>query len=215
MDTTSFKDKVAVVTGGSGILCSEMAIHLASFGCKVAVIGRSIDKLKNVTNQITINGGNAIAIAADVLIKEDLVKAHLEVNQKLGSCDILINGAGGNHPDATTSMTKFDTNQNDGKSFFELDTTAVENILNLNFMGTFIPSQIFGKDMIGKQGCSIINISSLSAFSPMTKVLAYSAAKSGISNFTQWMAVHFAETGIRVNAIAPGFFLTEQNIINQ
>ena len=127
----------------------------------------------------------------------------------------MINGAGGNHPDATTSMTKFDTNQNDGKSFFELDTTAVENILNLNFMGTFIPSQIFGKDMIGKQGCSIINISSLSAFSPMTKVLAYSAAKSGISNFTQWMAVHFAETGIRVNAIAPGFFLTEQNIINQ
>ncbi|WPR73152.1 SDR family oxidoreductase [Flavobacterium sp. NG2] len=211
MDISNFKDKVAVITGGSGILCSEMALHLAKLGCKVAVIGRSMDQLEKISHQIHSNGGTSVAIVADVLKKEDLIKAHQIVNKKLGSCDILINGAGGNHPDATTSTSKFDFSLNDGRGFFDLDDTAVGNVLHLNFMGSFIPLQIFGKDMLDKKGCSIINISSMSAYSPMTKVFAYSAAKAGISNFTQWMAVHFAETGIRVNAIAPGFFLTTQN----
>ncbi|WP_109831079.1 SDR family oxidoreductase [Reichenbachiella versicolor] len=205
------KDKVAVVTGGSGVLCSVMAKHLSLQGFKIALIGRTLSKLENVANEIKETGGTVLAIAADVLDKDALLSAHQSIKSELGTCDVLINGAGGNHPDATTSMTEFDSTTNEGKGFFDLDHKAVGGVFDLNFLGTFLPSQIFGKDMIGKEGCSIINLSSMSAYSPMTKVMAYSAAKAAISNFTEWMAVHFASAGIRVNAIAPGFFLTDQN----
>ncbi len=211
MKAKLFTDKVAVVTGGSGVLCSVMAIHLAQLGCKVALIGRTQSKLDVVCKTIRGLGGVAVAIAADVLDRQALLNAQALVHQQLGRCDILINGAGGNHPSATTSQTRFDASQSDGKSFFNMDLSAFSSVFELNFMGTFLPTQVFALDMIGRQGCSIVNVSSMSAFAPMTKVPAYSAAKAAISNFTQWMAVHFASAGIRVNAIAPGFFLTEQN----
>ncbi len=207
----SITDKVIVVTGGSGVLCSEMAMYLASKGAKIALLGRTFSKLESVTKKIKSKGGQAVSIATDVLDKEGLLKARKEIHNTLGTCDILINGAGGNHPNATTGNTRFGEEEVPGKGFFDLDHVAVNKVLDVNFMGTFLPSQIFGKDMLGKQGCSIINISSMSAYSPMTKVMGYSAAKAAVSNFTEWMAVHFASVEIRVNAIAPGFFLTEQN----
>ncbi|WP_010521854.1 SDR family oxidoreductase [Aquimarina agarivorans] len=205
------KYKVIVITGGSGVLCSQMAIHLSKLGAKIVLLGRTISKLEAVEKQIIEAGGVALSYAADVLDKEALLTVHSEIIDRLGTCDILINGAGGNHPEATTANTRFGENEIAGKTFFDLDHKAVGNVFNINFLGTFLPSQIFGQDMIGKEGCSIINISSMSAFSPMTKVMAYSAAKAAISNFTEWMAVHFASANIRVNAIAPGFFLSEQN----
>lgn len=205
------KDKVVVVTGGSGVLCGAMAKHLASQGAKVVIIGRSQQKLDAVAQDVEKSGGEILPLSADVLDEGALNKVHAEVLSHFGKCDVLINGAGGNHPDATTASTKFEAETKAGKGFFDLDFKAVGQVFDLNFLGTFLPSQIFGRDMIGRQGCSIINLSSMSAYSPMTKVMAYSAAKAAISNFTEWMAVHFAEAGIRVNAIAPGFFLTEQN----
>ena len=204
------KGKVIVVTGGSGVLCSAMAIHLAKLGGKIALIGRTQSKLDVVASQIINAGGKAIAIAADVLEKEALDTAHERILSELGPCDILINGAGGNHPNATTSTTRHGV-ENTVKGFFDLDPKAVGGVFDLNFIGTFLPSQIFGKDMLDRNGCTIINLSSMSAYAPLTKVMAYSAAKAAVSNFTQWMAVHFASASIRVNAIAPGFFLTEQN----
>ncbi|MEM6643506.1 MAG: SDR family oxidoreductase [Bacteroidota bacterium] len=204
------KDKVVVVTGGSGVLCSAMAIRLAELGAKVAIIGRTQSKLNLVAEQIESKEGKVLALAADVLDKDAILATHEKVKEEFGPCDILINGAGGNHPSATTSNVSFNE-PDEGKGFFDLDHKAVGQVFDLNFLGTFLPSQIFGKDMIEKTGGSIINISSMSAYSPMTKVMAYSAAKAAISNFTEWMAVHFASAKIRVNAIAPGFFLTEQN----
>lgn len=205
--------KVAVVTGGAGVLCSEFAKALAACGAKVAVAGRTLSKLEVVADEINAAGGEAIAVQMDVVNKESVRAAHEEVLSKFGKCDILINGAGGNHPRATTDKEYFEMGDLDGetKTFFDLGEDDVEFVFNLNFIGTLIPTQEFAKDMIGREGCTILNVSSMNAYTPLTKIPAYSGAKAAISNFTQWMAVHFSKVGIRVNGIAPGFFSTAQN----
>ncbi|MEM7485498.1 MAG: SDR family oxidoreductase [Bacteroidota bacterium] len=207
--------KVAVVTGGAGILCSSLAESLANHGAAVAVLDLNQDAAEAVAASIINNKGKAIGLSADVLSKEALVEAHKRIKNELGTCDILINGAGGNHPKGTTTKThlfKEDINSTEElRTFFQLDAEGVKFVFDLNFMGTLLPSQVFAQDMIGKKNCSIVNISSMNAFRPLTKIPAYSGAKAAISNFTQWLAVHFAPIGIRVNALAPGFFITDQN----
>lgn len=208
------KNKVAVITGGGGVLCSTMAKHLAKLGYKVAILDLNESNAITVSDQINAEGGQAIGVEANVLIKESLEKAHNKIANTLGSCDILINGAGGNHPKGTTSKTHLELSDLDNKdltTFFDLDPDGIKFVFDLNFIGSLLPCQVFAKDMIGKSGCAIINISSMNAFTPLTKIPAYSGAKAAISNFTQWLAVHFSKVGIRVNALAPGFFLTEQN----
>lgn len=210
-----FKNKVAVVTGGGGILCSTLAESLAEQGAKVAVLDLNEKAASAIAEKINQNGGRAIGVEANVLEAESLREAHSKVLDKLGSCDILINGAGGNHPKGTTSKTQFFpediTAAGDLMTFFKLDPEGIQFVFNLNFIGTLLPTQIFAQDMVGREGCSIVNISSMNAFRPLTKIPAYSGAKAAVSNFTQWLAVHFAPVGIRVNALAPGFFLTDQN----
>jgi NAD(P)-dependent dehydrogenase (short-subunit alcohol dehydrogenase family) len=209
------KGKVAVVTGGGGVLGSAFCKELGRVGVKVAVVNRSADKAQKVVDAIVAAGGVAMAAPCDVLDKAALEKAAEAIQKTLGPCDILINGAGGNHPTATSAkelLTMDDIKSNNLQgTFFDMQIDGFEYVFKLNFMGSFIPTQVFAKQMIGRKGTTVINISSMSAFGPLTKVGAYSAAKAAINNFTQWLAVHFAETGIRVNAIAPGFFLTEQN----
>jgi len=207
------KGKVAVITGGAGVLCSEFARALAICGAKVAVLNRTLSKAEAVAEEICAAGGEAIAVQIDVTNKESVKAAHKEVLSKYGKCDILINGAGGNHPRATTDAEYFDAADMDKeiKTFFDLDDEDVEFVFNLNFIGTLLPTQEFAKDMIGREGCNIINVSSMNAYTPLTKIPAYSGAKAAISNFTQWLAVHFSKEGIRVNGIAPGFFSTAQN----
>jgi NAD(P)-dependent dehydrogenase (short-subunit alcohol dehydrogenase family) len=210
------KDKVAVVTGGGGVLCSAFAKALAACGAKVAVLDLRKAQADLVAEQIRQEGGTAIGVEANVLDKESLEKAHKVVCGTFGSCDILLNGAGGNHPKGTTTKEylfpeDLSEGKNDIVTFFDLDPKGVEFVFNLNFIGTLLPTQVFSKDMVGKEGTVIINISSMNAFTPLTKIPAYSGAKAAVSNFTQWLAVHMAKVGIRVNAIAPGFFLTEQN----
>ena len=208
--------KVIVITGAGGVLCSTLAKALASCGHKIALLDLKKDAAEQVAVQINNDGGTAIGVEANVLQKESLQKAREIVHKTLGKCDILINGAGGNHPLGTTSNPFFDIddlkNTTEGfKTFFDLDAEGIQFTFNLNFIGTLLPTQIFAEDMIGKEGCSILNISSMNAFTPLTKIPAYSGAKAAVSNFTQWLAVHFSKVGIRVNALAPGFFLTEQN----
>lgn len=212
--TIDLKGKVCVVTGGGGVLCSTFASALAENGAKVAVLDLRIEAAEKVAKEINEAGGTAIGVEANVLKPESLKEARKTVNEKLGSCDILINGAGGNHPLGTTSneVLKLEDLDKEGlTTFFDLDPEGIRFVFDLNFIGTLLPSQIFSKDMIGKEGCVIINISSMNAFTPLTKIPAYSGAKAAVSNFTQWLAVHMAGVGIRVNAIAPGFFLTNQN----
>ncbi len=209
-------DKVVVITGGTGVLGSYWVDALAESGAKVAILGRDIDKINKKVSQVKDNKGIAAGFVADILDKESLKLAHQQVLEKYGPCDVLINGAGGNHPKGTTTkeylfredLLKEDETTN---TFFDLDEKSISFVFDLNFLGTFLTSQEFAKDMVNKEGCSIINISSMNAFTPLTKIPAYSGAKAAISNFTQWLAVHLSKVGIRVNAIAPGFFLTEQN----
>lgn len=205
----ALQNKVAVVTGGSGVLCSEMAMELARQGMRVAILNRTAQKGEAVVQSITENGGEAINFSVDVLNKESLIAARQAILQQYGQIDVLINGAGGNHPDAITADEVY-KEQSTTPNFFELTPSGFESVFSNNFTGTFLAAQVFGEALLRTKG-TIINISSMSSYAPMTKVPAYSAAKAAINNFTQWMAVHFAEAGLRVNAIAPGFFITEQN----
>lgn len=208
------KDKVCVVTGGTGVLCGAMADALAECGAKVAILALGQEECENKAKQINEKGGIAIGIHTNVLDKESLQEAHKIINEKFGQVDILINGAGGNHPKGTTTKEYLDIEDIENEeltTFFDLDPKGVEFVFNLNFLGTLLPSQEFSRDMVNRDGTTIINISSMNAFTPLTKIPAYSGAKAAVSNFTQWLAVHMSKVGIRVNAIAPGFFVTDQN----
>ncbi|MBQ2237272.1 MAG: SDR family oxidoreductase [Clostridia bacterium] len=210
---TDLTGKVAVVTGAGGVLCSAFAKTLARAGAKVALLDLNFEAAEGFAKEIIEEGGIAKAYKCNVLDKEICYAVADEVEKDLGKCDILINGAGGNNPRATTDKEYFEIGDIDAdtKSFFDLDADGVGFVFNLNFLGTLIPTQSFARQMVGRQGCNIINISSMNAYTPLTKIPAYSGAKAAISNFTQWLAVHFSKVGIRVNAIAPGFFSTKQN----
>jgi NAD(P)-dependent dehydrogenase (short-subunit alcohol dehydrogenase family) len=209
---TDLTGKVAVVTGAGGVLCSQMAKVLARAGAKVALINRSEEAINQYAAEINAEGGIARAYKANVLDRAALEEVAEKVLTELGPCDILVNGAGGNNPKATTDKEYYEPGDIDAdtKSFFDLDGAGVDAVFTLNFSGTLLPTQIFAKQMLDRGG-NIINISSMNAFTPLTKIPAYSGAKAAISNFTQWLAVHFSKVGIRVNAIAPGFFSTKQN----
>lgn len=208
------KNKVAVITGGSGILCSAMAKGLAAQGAKTAILNRNQESASKVAEEIeNTYKTKSIGISADVLNKASLENALEIIHKELGKIDILINGAGGNAASATTQseMITDETINDLPKTFYGLEMEGFDNVFDLNFKGTLLPSMIFTKDMLESKSGSVINVSSMNSYRPLTKIPAYSAAKAAINNFTQWMAVHFAQTGIRVNAIAPGFFLTNQN----
>lgn len=216
MDLFDLNGKTAVITGGGGVLCGCMARELASRGVKVAVLDLREEAAKAAADEITKNGGKAIGIACNVLERASIEAACKSVLAEYGSIDILINGAGGNNPRATTSCETcspeyLKTTAEDFKTFFDLEPDGVSFVFNLNFVGTLLPSQVFGRVMAEKGSGVILNISSMNAFRPLTKIPAYSAAKAAISNFTQWLSTHFAPVNVRVNAIAPGFFLTDQN----
>lgn len=210
---TDLTGKVAVVTGAGGVLCGMFSKTLAQAGAKVALLDLHKEAAQKYVEEIQAEGGQAVAYEANVLEKEVLENVHEQVLRDLGACDILINGAGGNNPKATTTKEYFEAGDldTDTISFFDLEQKGVEFVFNLNFIGALLPTQVFAKDMLGRKGCSILNVSSMNAFTPLTKIPAYSGAKAAVSNFTQWLAVHFSKEGIRVNAIAPGFFVTKQN----
>ena len=212
-ENSDLSGKVAVVTGGGGILCGVMAKALAAAGVKVAVVSLHQESSQKTADAIIAEGGSAFAYGCNVVEKDQVEAVHQQILADLGPCDILINGAGGNNAKAQTQKEYFEIGDIDADtvSFFDLEKSGMEFVFNLNFIGTLIPTQVFAKDMIGKDGCCIINVSSMNAFTPLTKIPAYSGAKAAVSNFTQWLAVHFSKVGIRVNAIAPGFFLTNQN----
>lgn len=208
-----YKDKVVVITGAGGILCSMMAKEYARLGAKVAVLDLNKDAAQKVADEIVADGGVAKAYAVNCLEKDSMAAAKELINKELGFTDILINGAGGNNPKGTTTNDYFDIKDMkdpDVKSFFDLDGGGVDFVFKLNFLATFLTTQVFAADMIGRGG-NIVNVSSMNAFRPLTRIPAYSGAKAAVSNFTEWLAVHFAKEGIRVNAIAPGFFVTKQN----
>ena len=212
----NLKGRVAVITGGGGVLCSGFAKDLASFGVKVAVLDLREDAAQKVVDEINADGGTALAVGCNVLEAESLENARQKINSTLGTCDILINGAGGNSPLGTTTKDTLEfsdlAEKAEGvKTFFDLDAKGIEFVFNLNFLGTLLTTQCFAKDMVGKEHACILNISSMNSYRPLTRIPAYSAAKAAVSNFTQFMAVPFADVGIRVNAIAPGFFSTNQN----
>ena len=210
---TDLTGKVAVVTGAGGVLCSAFSKTLARAGAKVALLDLNFDAAKQFADEITAEGGIAKAYKCNVLDKAACYEVADEVKKDFGPCDILVNGAGGNNPKATTDKEYFELGDIDAdtKSFFDLESDGIGFVFNLNFLGTLIPTQAFARQMVGREGCNILNISSMNAYTPLTKIPAYSGAKAAISNFTQWLAVHFSKVGIRVNAIAPGFFSTKQN----
>lgn len=210
---TNLEGKVAVVTGAGGVLCSNFSKVLARAGAKVALLDLNLEAAQKWATEIAAEGGIAKAYRCNVLEKESCLEVAEQVRKDLGTCDVLLNGAGGNNPRATTDKEYYEPGDLDAdtKSFFDLDASGVGFVFNLNFLGTLIPTQAFVPQMLGKEGCCILNISSMNAFTPLTKIPAYSGAKAAISNFTQWLAVHFSKVGIRVNAIAPGFFSTQQN----
>ena len=208
--------KVVALTGGGGVLCAEMARALAAAGARVAVLDLKLAAAEQVAAGIRAEGGTAWAFEANVLERPSLEAAGRAVLDRLGPCDILVNGAGGNHPKGTTSkdnlqLEDFLRPDPEVASFFDLEEAGMRFVFDLNLLGTVLPCQVFARQMVGRQGCCILNISSMNSFRPLTRIPAYSAAKAAVSNFTQWLAVHFAPVGIRVNAIAPGFFVTEQN----
>lgn len=210
---TNLNGKVAVVTGAGGVLCSYFATVLARAGAKVALLDINEESAGKYADDIVKEGGIAKAYKCNVLDKNSVNEVAEAVKRDLGLCDILVNGAGGNNPKATTDKEYYEEGDIDAetKSFFDLDESGVSFVFNLNFLGTLLPTQAFAKQMVGREGCNILNISSMNAYTPLTKIPAYSGAKAAISNFTQWLAVHFSKVGIRVNAIAPGFFSTKQN----
>lgn len=203
--------KIAVVTGAGGVLCSSMAKVLAASGAKVALLDINVKALDDVIMQIRKDGGEAEPIACDVLDQQSVQAARKRVLEVYGSCDILINGAGGNNPRATTDSEVFSMEQmGQEKTFFDIEKQGLEFVFGLNFIGTFLPIQEFAKDMIHKESSNIINIASVNSWLPLSKIPAYAAAKEAIGNFTKWLAAYFSAVGIRVNAIAPGFLATHQ-----
>ncbi len=206
-----YSGKVVVVTGAGGLICGAMARAFAQCGAKVAALDLNEEAVKKLADELKAEGFICEGYKANVLEKEALEEVHAQVLSDLGKCDILVNGAGGNNPRATTDNEYHHEAKAGGKSFFDLEASGVDFVFKLNFQGTLLPTQVFAKDMAdAKKGC-ILNISSMNAYTPLTKIPAYSAAKAGISNFTQWLATHFAGTGIRCNAIAPGFLVSAQN----
>ncbi len=211
---TDLTGKVAVVTGSGGVLCSDMAKVLARAGAKVALFNRTLSKAQVYAEEIVAEGGIAKAYACNVLVEADCKAAAQAVLEELGPCDILVNGAGGNSSKANTDKEFYEPGDLDTaglQTFFDISPENVSQVLELNFLGTLLPTQFFARQMLGREGCCIVNISSMNAFTPLTKIPAYSGAKAAVSNLTQWLAVHFSKEGIRVNAIAPGFFAAEQN----
>lgn len=207
-----YKDKVVVVTGAGGVLCSVIAKAYAKEGAKVALLDLNLEAAKEKAKEICDLGYVAKGYKCNVLEKASIEAAHEEVLKDFGTCDILINGAGGNNARANTDNEFYQAGDlGKMKTFFDLDQSGVEFVFSLNYMGTLLPSQVFAKDMLEKEDASILNISSMNSFTPLTKIPAYSGAKAAISNFTKWLAVHFSKTNIRCNAIAPGFFVTFQN----
>lgn len=214
--TIDLSGKVAVVTGGGGILCGRMAEALADCGASVAVLDYSEEKLAIQVERIVAAGGKAMGVWADIMDADGLKDAAARVRQEMGPCDLLVNGAGGNSPKATTSVETLEPAlltgpATDATTFFDLTQSGFEAVFGVNLIGTLLATQAFSRDMAAQGGGAIINISSMAAMTPLTKVPAYSAAKAALSNFTRWLAVHLAPCQVRVNAIAPGFFLTEQN----
>ena len=206
-----FTDKVVVVTGAGGVLCGDMARAYAQAGAKVAALDLNEEAVKKLADELKAEGYVCEGYKANVLDREVLEEVHKQVLADLGPCDILVNGAGGNNPRATTDNEYQHEAKEGGKSFFDLDAAGVDFVFKLNFQGTLLPTQVFAKDMVERKSGNILNISSMNAYTPLTKIPAYSGAKAGISNFTQWLATHFAGTGIRCNAIAPGFLVSNQN----
>lgn len=200
-------DKVAVITGAGGIICGEFAKALAQCGAKVALLDINYDAAKKNADEI---GANALAVKCNCLDKQSITDAYEQVIAAFDKVDLLINGAGGNNPKATTDNETMTPDLTGAKDFFALDESGLKFVFDLNITSAFLVTQVFAKAMVHTGG-NIINISSMNAFRPLTKIPAYSAAKAGVSNFTQWLAVHFAPCGIRCNAIAPGFFVTNQN----
>ena len=212
MNELNLKNKVAVVTGGAGVICSTMARSLAAQGTKIVILDLNEDAARKVAREIEKEFKiPAIGLSGSVLDKSSLEAVKKEIHDKFGPVDILVNGAGGNSPAATTKVEKIEGSENPEDTFFGLQIEGFDKVFDLNFKGTLLPSMVFGADMVKKKSGVIINISSMNSYRPLTKIPAYSAAKAAVNNFTQWLAVHFAKTGVRVNAIAPGFLLTNQN----
>ena len=212
MNELNLKNKVAVVTGGAGVICSTMAKSLAAEGVKTVILDLNKDAADKIAAEIEKEfKTKSIGVSASVLDKSSLEVALREIHDKLGTIDILVNGAGGNSPAATTKVERMEGNEKQEDTFFGLQIEGFDKVFDLNFKGTLLPSMVFGADLVAKKSGVIINISSMNSYRPLTKIPAYSAAKSAINNFTQWLAVHFAKVGVRVNAIAPGFLITNQN----
>lgn len=206
-----FTGKVVVITGAGGVLCADMARAYAQAGAKVAALDLNEEAVNKLAKEIVAEGHTCIGYKANVLDAEALEVVHQAILADLGPCDILVNGAGGNNPRATCDNEYQHEAKEGQKTFFDLDPAGVDFVFKLNFQGTLLPTQVFAKDMVEQRSGNILNISSMNAYIPLTKIPAYSAAKAGISNFTQWLATHFAGTGIRCNAIAPGFLVSNQN----
>jgi len=209
--TTNLSGKVAVITGGGGVLGACFAKAMAQAGAAVAILDINETAAETVAQTIRDEGGTALVIAANVLDRTSLEAAYVKILEDLGSCDILINGAGGNNPRGTTDDEYFDPTREGLRTFFDLDPEGIRFVFDLNCLGVLLTTQVFAKGMIGRPGACIINVSSMNAYRPLTKIPAYSGAKAAVSNLTQWMAVYFAKAGIRVNALAPGFFVSNQN----